>query len=187
MLSTITRHDIKNTLTGLVGFLQLVKNEVADNPHLQEHLNKLMECSETIEHQIEFTRNYEELGTGNAGWENVQKGVLDEARQLSLEGITLDPGPSGLSIHADPLISKVYYNLIENAIRHGGHVTAISFTATESDNASVISCFDNGKGILPSEKEAIFLRGHGGNTGLGLFLIREILVITGISIKETGT
>ena len=187
MLSTITRHDIKNTLTGLVGFLQLVKNEAPDDPHLQEHLNKLMECSETIEQQIEFTQYYEELGTGNAGWYNVQKGVLDEARQLSLDGITLDPGPSGLSIYADPLISKVYYNLIENAIRHGGHVTAISFAAAESDNGLVISCSDNGNGIPPSEKEAIFLRGHGGNTGLGLFLIREILAITGISIKETGT
>ncbi|MGA7799102.1 MAG: histidine kinase dimerization/phospho-acceptor domain-containing protein [Methanoregula sp.] len=61
MLSTITRHDIKNTLTGLVGFLQLVKNEAPDNPSLNEHLNKVMECSETIEQQIEFTRDYEEL------------------------------------------------------------------------------------------------------------------------------
>ena len=61
MLSTITRHDIKNTLTGFVGFLQLVKNEAPDNPSLNEHLNKVMECSETIEQQIEFTRYYEEL------------------------------------------------------------------------------------------------------------------------------
>ena len=61
MLSTITRHDIKNQLTGLVGFLQLVKNEVPDNPSLNEHLNKVMECSKTIEQQIEFTRYYEEL------------------------------------------------------------------------------------------------------------------------------
>ena len=61
MLSTITRHDIKNTLTGLVGFLQLVKNEAPDNPSLNEHLNKVMECSETIEQQIAFTRDYEEL------------------------------------------------------------------------------------------------------------------------------
>ncbi|PKL57911.1 MAG: sensor histidine kinase, partial [Methanomicrobiales archaeon HGW-Methanomicrobiales-5] len=31
------------------------------------------------------------------------------------------------------------------------------------------------------------LRGFGKHTGLGLFLSREILSITGISITETGT
>ena len=35
-------------------------------------------------------------------------------------------GRAGISIYADPLINKVYYNLMENTIRHGGHVTAIS-------------------------------------------------------------
>ncbi len=187
MLSTITRHDIKNKLTGLVLFLQLVKNEVPDDPTLHEHINKLMECSEAIERQIEFTRYYEALGATKADWYDVQKGVLDEAGQLPLEGITLDPGRAGISIYADPLINKVYYNLMENTIRHGGHVTAISFAAVESDKGLVISCSDDGVGILPSEKEKIFLRGHGRNTGLGLFLIREILAITGISITETGT
>jgi len=187
MLSTITRHDIKNKLTGLVGYLQLVSNEAPDDPRLHEHIQKLAECSAAIERQIEFTGYYDELGTVEAGWYDVQTGVLDMAGQLSLQGITLDPGRAGISIYADPLINKVYYNLMENSVRHGGHVTKITFAATESEKGLVISCSDDGTGINPSEKESIFLRGHGGNTGLGLFLIREILAITGITITETGT
>ena len=35
-------------------------------------------------------------------------------------------------------------------------------------------------------KKHIFAREVGKNTGLGLFLAREILAITGISITETG-
>ena len=35
-------------------------------------------------------------------------------------------------------------------------------------------------------KDKIFLQGIGKNTGLGLFLVREILSITGISITEDG-
>jgi signal transduction histidine kinase len=46
---------------------------------------------------------------------------------------------------------------------------------------------DNGTGIPQSEKEKIFKRGYGKNTGFGLFLVREVLGLTGISIKETGT
>ena len=187
MLSTITRHDIKNKLTGLVGYLQLVNSEAPDNPLLHEHINKLAECNAAIERQIEFTRYYDELGTANAGWYDVQTGILTMAGQLSLQGITLDPGRAGVSIYADPLINKVYYNLMENSVRHGGHVTKITFAAVESKNDLVISCSDNGIGILQGEKETIFHRGHGSNTGLGLFLIREILAITGITITETGT
>jgi PAS domain S-box-containing protein len=187
MLSMVTRHDIRNKLTGLVGYLQLVSNEAPDDPLLHEHIHKLAECSAAIERQIEFTGYYDELGTVDAGWYDVQTGVLEMASQLSLQGITLDPGRAGVSIFADPLINKVYYNLMENSIRHGGHVTKITFAATESENGLVISCSDDGIGIPPSEKESIFLRGYGGNTGLGLFLIREILAITGITITETGT
>jgi sensor histidine kinase regulating citrate/malate metabolism len=45
---------------------------------------------------------------------------------------------------------------------------------------------DNGIGIPLDEKQKIFLKGYGKNTGFGLFLVREILAITGISIHETG-
>jgi signal transduction histidine kinase len=50
----------------------------------------------------------------------------------------------------------------------------------------VIIWEDNGIGILPDEKERIFNRGFGKNTGLGLYFTREILALTGISISETG-
>jgi signal transduction histidine kinase len=46
---------------------------------------------------------------------------------------------------------------------------------------------DNGSGIPAILKKQIFERGFGKNTGFGLFLIREILAITGLSIEETGT
>ena len=41
-------------------------------------------------------------------------------------------------------------------------------------------------GIPVDEKEKIFVRGYGKHTGLGLYLVREILELTGIAVKETG-
>jgi sensor histidine kinase regulating citrate/malate metabolism len=38
----------------------------------------------------------------------------------------------------------------------------------------------------PEEKNKIFAKGFGKHTGFGMFLIQEILSITGISIRETG-
>jgi signal transduction histidine kinase len=45
---------------------------------------------------------------------------------------------------------------------------------------------DDGVGVAAEDKERIFQRGFGKHTGLGMFLSREILGITGITIKETG-
>ena len=45
---------------------------------------------------------------------------------------------------------------------------------------------DDGIGVHPDEKEIIFGKGYGRNTGHGLFLCREILGITGMTILENG-
>ena len=50
----------------------------------------------------------------------------------------------------------------------------------------MIICHDDGRGIPVSEKENIFLHKYGKNTGIGLFLAREILSITGLTIRENG-
>jgi signal transduction histidine kinase len=46
---------------------------------------------------------------------------------------------------------------------------------------------DDGVGITNGDRIRLFERGFGRNTGLGLFLSREILAITDIAIEETGT
>ena len=45
---------------------------------------------------------------------------------------------------------------------------------------------DNGIGIPSGKKEMIFTRKEYHDTGLGLFLSREILAMTGITIRENG-
>lgn len=58
---------------------------------------------------------------------------------------------------------------------------------TEKNGSLYLILADDGIGVPEDEKERIFLRGHGKNTGMGLFLTREILDITGIGIHEIGT
>ena len=65
--------------------------------------------------------------------------------------------------------------------------TAIQFFLSEEDGKVIIVCEDDGDGVASCDKERIFDRGFGKNTGLGLALSREILDITGITIQETGT
>ena len=63
----------------------------------------------------------------------------------------------------------------------------IRISSQESDTNLLIVCEDDGVGISADDKKKLFTRGFGKNTGLGLFLSREILAITGITITENGT
>jgi signal transduction histidine kinase len=87
---------------------------------------------------------------------------------------------------ADPLIIKVCYNLMDNAVQYGKKITMIRFSVLKRNDEHLIICEDDGVGVLAEVKEKIFERGFGKNTGLGLALSREILSITGITIRETG-
>jgi K+-sensing histidine kinase KdpD len=96
--------------------------------------------------------------------------------------------PDGLEVFADPLITKVYNNLMDNAVRYGGKITTIRFSVMESDDDQVIVCEDDGYGVVAEDKEKIFDRDYRRkNEDLGLFRSREILAITGITIIENGT
>ena len=112
---------------------------------------------------------------------------MDKVSKTSSFGeIELKNNIKHVEIFADPLFEKVIYNLIDNAIKHGETITEISFYNLETPEELIIVCEDNGVGIPADAKEKIFRREYYKNSGLGLFLSREILAITGLTIEETG-
>ena len=107
-------------------------------------------------------------------------------KNFSDHSSTVQDKTNGLLIFADPMFDRVIYNLIENSLRHGGDVSRITYEVRFDDSVAILTYSDDGSGVPEADKEKIFARGYGKNTGLGLFIIREILSITGLSIRECG-
>ena len=84
------------------------------------------------------------------------------------------------------MAKKVFFTLMENSLRHGDHVTHIDYSVRETKDDLIIIYGDDGVGITREEKKKLFLKGFDTRTGLGLFLSKEILSITGITIGENG-
>ena len=136
---------------------------------------------------IQFTKEYENIGVNAPVWQGCRTLVDTAAKEAPLgKVIVKNDLPAGQEVFADHLIGKVFYNLMDNAVRYGEKITTIRFSAEERDADHLIVCEDDGVGVLAEDKERIFERGFGKNTGMGLFLAREILSITGITIRETS-
>lgn len=186
LLASITRHDILNQVTVLLGYLDIVSDE-PQTPELSKSLGIMETAARTIQHQIEFTKEYQELGIQAPVWQNVYELVKAGESGLPMDDIRLSMNRTDVEVFGDKLLGKVFYNLIDNALRYGGEqMTAITVTASEEDDSLVILFEDNGAGIPDEDKKKLFAKGFGKNTGLGLFLSREILAITGITITENG-
>jgi len=186
MLSSITRHDLLNKLTALRAYLELSRKAAVNHPELLAFLEKEQQIAGVMYEQINFTGFYQDIGVKKPEWTSLETIIGAAARQLPLSQIALDIHVGGLQVYADPLIGKVFYNLMENSLRHGGHVSSIAISSREYPGGMAIEYCDNGTGIPAADKERIFERGFGNNSGLGMFLSREILSITGITIEETG-
>jgi len=186
LLSSITRHDINNQLMALQSYLTLLEKKHPDPSHT-EYFRKAAVAGQRISAMIQFSKEYEQIGVKAPAWQDCRTLADTAAKQAPLGKVMVKNDlPSGTEVFADPLIVKVCYNLMDNAVRYGKKITTIRFSADERDGDRIIVCEDDGDGIPAGEKEQIFERGFGKNTGLGLFLSREILAITGITIHETG-
>ncbi|HII97691.1 MAG TPA: PAS domain S-box protein, partial [Methanoregula sp.] len=187
LLSGITRHDIKNQLMALKAYITLSEESPGDRESLDSYLGRMELIAGNIERQIEFTRLYEDMGVKAPIWQNIDALVRNAASSLPVKNVRVEAGCPGLEIVADSLLEKVFYNLIDNALRYGGTaMTCITVSSQKTGFGMVILVEDDGAGISGEDKKRLFERGFGKHTGLGLFLSREILSITGITITETG-
>jgi PAS domain S-box-containing protein len=185
LVSSIARHDILNRLTVIYGIISLLQERISD-PTYQGYLKKAEESAIAIKRQIEFTGDYKNMGLEKADWQNVHNSLRQSCENVDLKGVTLDIFTKNLEIFADPWLKKVFFNLIDNTLRYAEHVTKITVSCHETPEGLDVIFEDNGIGIPFDEKEKIFERGYGKNIGYGLFMAREILAITGLTIRENG-
>jgi signal transduction histidine kinase len=185
LMNDITRHDMLNQLTVLNSYLTLAGEQSGDTT-TQRYLVKSEQVIDMIQAQILFARDYQTIGVESPQWQNISVSIQKARLPLKISSVTIDDRCSYIEIYADPLLEKVLYNLLDNSLRYAGPQPVIQFFLQEETDRLVLVCQDNGPGVPPENKEKIFLRGFGKNSGLGLFLIREILAMTGISIRECG-
>ena len=185
LLSSLTRHDILNKVSVLLGYLDKSK-ALAKDTTLLEYLARMDSSTRAIGKLVKFTRDYKDLGINPPRWITLKDCMNEVTEWIDPNTVRLTSEVGEWEIYTDPQITRVFKNIFENAGIHGKHVTEISVTTTKDDHGLKVIIGDNGIGIPEELKSEIFEPGMMRNRGLGLFLAKEILSITGLTIQENG-
>jgi len=185
LLSAVSQHDVNNNLQVLMLNCSLLK-ELTTDPQIHNIASKIEKQSLLISNHLAFMKEYESLSAQVPMWDNAHD-LFDRATAPFLESsVTIRNDLDNLEIYADPLIEKVLYNICHNTVTHGKNPTFIHASYYIDDENCILAIEDDGIGISKDIKERIFEKGFGHKSGLGLYLIREILSITNIAIRESG-
>jgi PAS domain S-box-containing protein len=186
LLFSITRRDILDQLSIIVNSLERAQLK-SSREAMQTFFDKTLESIESIRNQMTFVRSLQDIGITSPTWQSVKKTFWEAVMLNPSNTIDIRVEMDDIELYADPLLPRVFYNLLANSIQHGDHqLTKIRLYVQKTGESLILIYEDNGKGIPLDEKEKIFEFGFGTGTGFGLFLIRELLGYTGITITETG-
>jgi PAS domain S-box-containing protein len=189
VVGKLTRHDVGNKLMVIKSNLFLLEKQIGDDPKLAKYLKGIDYAINQSEELFEFSRLYERIGVEKPVITNITQCFNEAIRLFSgLERIELVNDCQGLEVMADSLLSKLFYNLIDNSLKHGEKVTQIHLYFTKEGDGLNLFCEDNGVGVSKANKSRLFEAGYstGKSTGLGLYLVKKMMDVYGWTITEEG-
>lgn len=182
LLFSLTRHEILDNLGVIMNHLERAQLKNTQD-EMQMFFDKTIGSIGSIRNQIASMRALQDLGLVTPCWQSVQAAFDDAATLLPEHRVTIRTDLSGIEIFADPLLPRVFHKLLDYSFRTGGSgLTSIRIMARVSNDTLYILYQDDGEGVADTEKDAIFAMNHPS----GLYLARELLGFTGITIQEIG-
>jgi PAS domain S-box-containing protein len=190
VVGSLTRHDVGNKLMVVKSNVYLLKKQIGDNPKLAKYLEGIDSAIISSDKLFEFSRIYEKIGVEKPSKENIFECFNQAAALLPNLGTTIKivNDCHGLEVMADSLLKQLFYNFLDNSLKHGEKVTQIHLHYTKDGEELKLFYEDNGLGVPVANKSKLFDSGFttGNGSGLGLYLIKKMMDVYGWTITETG-
>lgn len=187
-------HDLRNPLTSIQGYSQLIKYSGPINEQQQDFVLRIQNA---VQHMSELVENMLDLAKMDLGEKRKQEPVdiaamlaklADEFQpqaQAKEQTLTLKKATDCLQVQGDSLkLGQAFRNLIGNAIKYTPNTGSINISIERNNSIVIVEVKDTGYGIPASDLPHIFKRfyrvrnnGHDeikGN-GLGLAIVNSII------------
>lgn len=189
VVGSLTRHDVGNKLMAAKSNLYLLKKRIGGNSELAKYFDGIETAFASAERIFEFSSLYEKIGSERPSKENIFE-CFNQAVALlpNLSNIKIVNECQGLEVIADSLLRQIFYNFIDNSLKHGEKVTQIKICCSKECDQVKLYYEDDGVGVPEANKVKLFEVGFttGKGTGLGLYLVKKMMDVYGWQIQENG-
>ena len=185
-LNRVVRHDIRNDMAVILGWAQILEDHVG--PDGKDALERVLQKSRHVIELTDISRDFIESLTGDDATEmksielrQVLDAELDAVRDSFPDAeFVVSNGLSTCSVRANEMLSSVFRNILENAVRHNDEQRpTITVSCVEQPRTVLVRIADNGPGISDDRKEQIFGKGaksiDSPGTGIGLYLVETLM------------
>jgi signal transduction histidine kinase len=123
----LTRHDVRNKLCAVTGNAFLLKKKHPDQADIVDGLGKMEQAVKEIGTIFDFAKMYEQIGVEELTCISVEE-TLNEALALFSGSLNVKVinDCHGLTLIADSFLRQLFFNLIDNSLKHGKKVTFMS-------------------------------------------------------------
>lgn len=186
ILNQLTRHDIRNDISLVVGRAREVSEYVEPRgqdavDEIIQSSNHILQLTRTVGDIVETVTDDEEVELYPVVLPQVLATEVEKAQGLYREvDLSIEGEVAGLRVRANDLLSSVVGNLISNAIFYNDKdVPVVTITAEATDETVLVRVADNGPGIPDRRKERVFTEGEQGaassGMGIGLSLVDRLV------------
>ena len=205
----IVSHDLRSPISTTSNFLTLIltKYESGMDPKVKEYLGYCTASLKGMEKLVSDLMVYARTGSrrtdfkpGEVDLNAVLEHALSNLRtQIKNTGGRVSAGRLPVVRGDEPLLVRLFQNLISNALTWSGNPPEIEIAAESGNGDWVFSFKDNGLGIKPEDQKRIFKpfgRTHQADmaykapykgTGLGLPICRKIVELHGGKVWVEST
>ncbi|MFB6078333.1 MAG: ATP-binding protein [Halarchaeum sp.] len=189
LLHRILRHDIRNGLAVVTGWLDVLDDQTDDQTEdTHDVVHRVKTASAQMLELVDDTKDAVAVASGDDDPElepvdlrTVLDVVLAEVTDLYEHArFALDSDVPAAPVTANALLSTVLRNILRNAVQHTDRDTPhVTVTVTESDDTVTVRVADDGPGVPPKRRPALFRMGEKGpdsdGTGFGLYICKRIV------------
>lgn len=196
-MSAAITHELRNPLTGINGFLQLLQLDPGVDPRrkeiLKEALHQVTRMENTIRRLLMFARPWKPERKVCDLAEIVELAQSDIAERPDMREVKfVNSRSDGVStmVWVDPqLLRQVFVNLFENACQAMKGKGMIHTVIDVQDARLTVMVIDTGPGLPEGAEERVFepfYTSKTKGTGLGLAICRQIVEAHGGTIRLTN-
>ncbi len=187
VLGSLTRHDVGNKLMAARANMYLLRKRLKDNPELLKYVDAVDQAFNQSIELFRFSKVYEKIGSEKLEDVNVAHSFDWAVELLPHVGVEVVNSTQGLTVVADSLLGQLFYNLVDNSLKHGKTVSKVQLSYTKTAKEVKLVYEDNGIGIPRKNKQKIFAEGFStGGSGFGLKLVKKMIEVYGWTITEEG-